>query len=122
MHLRPPDHQLPVPHFPYTPPVRSLLDGLPPAFNAIPVGHRPDHGTASKAVLPKDKDATAGRLHNDTAYGLTGESDTRGNSIVVHRVPLAALKKPADIDRVRDTVLKAALHRFTKGLDRKSVV
>src|SRR3546814_5390896 len=64
--------------------------------------------------------ATAGRLHNDTAYGLTGESDTRGNSIVVHRVPLAALKKPADIDRVRDTVLKAALHRFTKGFEGKA--
>src|SRR5690606_22612270 len=45
----------------------------------IVVSHRPDHGTASKARLSKGHDATAGRLHNETAYGLTGEKDAKGN-------------------------------------------
>lgn len=100
-------------------PWEGFRDDLRTAVNAITVSHRADHGTASKAGLPKGKDATAGRLHNATAYGLTGETDARGNSIVVHRVPLAALKK-ADIDKVRDPVLKAALHRFTKDLEGKA--
>lgn len=101
-------------------PWEGFRDDLRTAVNAITVSHRADHGTASKAGLPKGKDSTAGRLHNDTAYGLTGERDARGNSIVVHRVPIAGLKKAADIDRVRDTVLKAALQRFTKGLEGKA--
>eukprot|EP00456_Euglypha_rotunda_P014692 TRINITY_DN14650_c0_g1_i9.p1 TRINITY_DN14650_c0_g1~~TRINITY_DN14650_c0_g1_i9.p1 ORF type:complete len:795 (+),score=243.97 TRINITY_DN14650_c0_g1_i9:141-2387(+) len=63
----------------------SFRDDLRTAVNAITVSHRTDHGTASKAGLPKGKDATAGRLHNDTAYGLTGEIDVKGNSIVVRR-------------------------------------
>src|SRR3546814_11690466 len=85
-------------------PWEGFRDDLRTAVNAITVSHRPDHGTASKAGLPKGKDATAGRLHNDTAYGLTGESDTRGNSTVVHRVPLPAPKNPADIHHARDNI------------------
>lgn len=57
----------------------------------VTASHRPDHGSTSKATLPKGKDATAGRLHNDTAYGLTGRTEN-GVELVVHRVPLEALK------------------------------
>ncbi len=98
----------------------GFRDDLREAVNAITVSHRADHGTASKAALPKGKDATAGRLHNDTAYGLTGETDAKGNSIVVHRVPLTSIKKASDIDRIRDANLKAALYRFTEGLEGKA--
>src|SRR5690606_24299694 len=89
------------------PPWEGFRDDLRATVNTITVSHRPDHGTAAKTGLPKGRDATAGRLHNDTAYGLTGEPDARGNSIVVHRVPLGSLKKATDIDRVRDTELNA---------------
>ncbi|HEY0270360.1 MAG TPA: type II CRISPR RNA-guided endonuclease Cas9 [Sphingomonas sp.] len=102
------------------PPWKAFRDDLRTAVNTITVSHRADHGTAAKAGLPKGRDATAGRLHNDTAYGLTGETDVRGNNIVVHRVPLDSLKKAADIDRVRDAELKAALYRFTEGLEGKA--
>jgi len=91
----------------------GFRDDLRTAVNAIIVSHRADHGTTGKPG------STAGRLHNDTAYGLTGGTDARGNSVVVHRVPLDALKKAADIDRVRDPELKAALSRFTHGLEGK---
>jgi CRISPR-associated endonuclease Csn1 len=88
--------------------------------NRIVVSHRTDHGTVAKSALTKGRDATAGRLHNDTAYGLTGEKDAKGNDLVVHRVPLTALKKTTDIEGVRDPDLRAALFTWTKGLDGKA--
>ena len=102
------------------PPWPSFRDDLRDAINAITVSHRTDHGTVSKAGLAKGKDATAGWLHNDTAYGLTGETDAKGNSIVVRRVPLVSFKKLADLDRIRDMDLRAALYRQLEGLEGKA--
>jgi CRISPR-associated endonuclease Csn1 len=102
------------------PPWDDFRDNLRTAVNAITVSHRTDHGTVSKVGLPKGKDATAGRLHNDTAYGFTGETDAKGNSIVVRRVPLSSFKKLADLDRIRDADLKAALYRHLDGLEGKA--
>lgn len=82
--------------------------------NAIIASHRPDHGTAGHGNC-----STAGRLHNDTAYGLTGQTDAKGNSIVVRRKPLESLK-PADIPTIRDPDLRAALLRATEGLSDKA--
>jgi CRISPR-associated endonuclease Csn1 len=100
-------------------PWEGFSDHVREIVRGIVVSHRPDHGTASKAKLSKGHDATAGRLHNETAYGLTGESDAKGNDLVVHRVPLETLKKTDDIDAVRDSNLQAALHEWTFGLDGK---
>ena len=98
----------------------GFRDELRGVVHAIHVSHRPDHGTAAKSGLPKGGDATAGRLHNDTAYGLTGEKDGKGNTLVVHRVPLGAIKKSDGIERVRDPDLKAALRHATRGLEGKA--
>ncbi|MET4897769.1 type II CRISPR RNA-guided endonuclease Cas9 [Sphingomonadaceae bacterium jetA1] len=98
----------------------GFRDDVRSTVNRIIVSHRPDHGTVSKAGLKPGRDQTAGRLHNDTAYGLTGETDAKGNSIVVRRVPLSSLKKPADIARVRDPLLREALMQFSQGLDGKA--
>lgn len=97
----------------------GFREDLRRAVNAIVVSHRVDHGTTSKAKLKKGRDATAGRLHNDTAYGLTGETDAKGNTLVVHRVPLDSLKKSTDIECIRDPILRAALLRFTEGREGK---
>ncbi len=86
----------------------------------IVVSHRTDHGTVAKNALRKGHDSTAGRLHNDTAYGLTGEKDAKDNNLVVHRVPLTALKRTADIEDVRDPVLRAALLAWTADLEGKA--
>ena len=104
---------LPVPWDGFDQDVRETVRG-------IVVSHRPDHGTAAKTSLPKGSDATAGRLHNDTAYGLTGEKDAKGNDIVVHRVPLTALKNAVQIEGVRDPDLRAALLDWTAGLEGKA--
>ncbi|MEJ8631393.1 hypothetical protein P0F65_19580 [Sphingomonas sp. I4] len=98
----------------------GFRDDLRVAVNRIIVSHRPDHGTVSKAGLHPGRDQTAGRLHNDTAYGLTGQTDAKGNSIVVRRVPLSSIRKPADISRVRDPLLRDALSEFTQGHDGKA--
>lgn len=93
-------------------PWEGFRDELRGVVNGIVVAHRPDHGSYSKAGLKLGRDATAGRLHNDTAYGLTSEKDAKGNQLVVHRVPLTSLKKRGDIEQVRDPVLKSALLDF----------
>lgn len=82
---------------------------------ATVVSHKPDHGRKGKPA--PGRDTTAGRLHNDTAYGLTGDTNAKGVPIVVHRVPIGSLK-PADIadpDRIPDPMLRAALQHATAG-------
>lgn len=81
----------------------------------VTVSHKPDHGRKGKPA--PGHDTTAGRLHNDTAYGLTGDTNAKGLPIVVHRVPLASLK-PADLtdpDRIPDPMLRDALSKATEG-------
>jgi CRISPR-associated endonuclease Csn1 len=89
-------------------------------LSAVTVSHKPDHGRRGKPA--PGKDVTAGRLHNDTAYGFTGDFAADGKTpIVVHRVPLTSLK-PADMtnpDRIPDPVLRDALHAATDGLSGK---
>ncbi len=102
----------------------GFLDETRDAVRAIVVSHRTDHGTVSKAARPKGRDATAGRLHNDTAYGFTGMKNANGKDVVVRRVALSALKKSADIDDgpskgVVDPLLRTALAEWTKGLEGK---
>ena len=81
----------------------------------ITVSHKPDHGR--KGRPSKHRDVTAGRLHNDTAYGLTGEIARDGKTpIVVHRVPLMSLK-PGDLTdpaRIPDKALREALRAVTR--------
>jgi CRISPR-associated endonuclease Csn1 len=97
-------------------PWEGFREDLDAALNRVVVSHRADHGTVSKAGLPRGRDQTAGRLHNDTAYGLTGETDAKGLSRVVHRIPLTAIKPehldPDSRNGVRDEKLKAALREF----------
>ena len=96
-------------------PWEDFSDEVGRVVRAITVSHRPDHGTVSKAGLVRNRDATAARLHNETAYGLTGEKDARGLDIVVTRKPLAAFKKAADLDAIRDADLRQKLKDWTAG-------
>ena len=104
-------HDLPLPWDGFGDEIRTVV-------RAIQVSHRPDHGTAGKARLGTS--GTAGRLHNDTAYGLTDEKNPKGDSLVVHRVPLGALKVPADIGKVRNSGVRNALLSWTSGVDGKA--
>ncbi|MGQ0661758.1 type II CRISPR RNA-guided endonuclease Cas9 [Sphingosinicella sp.] len=97
-------------------PWESFRDELGEKLGRVTVSHKPDHGR--KGRPSKQRDVTAGRLHNDTAYGFTGETAADGKTpIVVHRVPLTSLK-PADLTdpiRIADGALRDALYRATAG-------
>lgn len=99
------------------PPWPGFRDDLKAAIDRIIVSHKPDHGT-----LPgKDKPGqTAGQLHNDTAYGLTGEEDERGNPVVVRRKPFLSLTEK-DIPSIRDRQLADTLYGEIAGLSGKDL-
>ncbi len=97
----------------------SFRDDLRDSLGRVVVSHKADHGRRRQPT--KDSDTTAARLHNDTAYGLTGKTSASGLPIVAHRVPLLSLK-PADIadeERIPDKALQRALLSATDGLSGK---
>lgn len=85
------------------PPWDGFRDDMAAKVNVITVSHRADHGLGPQRKAGQ----TSGQLHNDTAYGLTGEN--KGNvPLVVTRKPLDSLT-PAMIDKIRDPYLQNAL-------------
>lgn len=102
---------IPAPYDGFRDEVRARLD-------RIVVSHRADHGRIDPAARKRGQDQTAGQLHNDTAYGLTGEVSGTGAPIVVTRKPFDGLE-PKDIPAIRDPDLVAALEQATRGLTGK---
>ena len=104
-----------------TEPWEGFRNDLGHAVNRIVVSHRPDHGNVG-ADSTRRNQKTAGGLHNDTAYGLTGEKDEKDNNLVVHRIPLSGIK-PSHLEdtgvRIRDDYLRALLKDATQGLSGK---
>ncbi len=99
----------------------GFRDQLGERLSQMTVSHKPDHGR--KGRPDRKHDVTAGRLHNDTAYGFTGTIAADGKTpIVVHRVPFAGLK-PSDIadpSRIPDETLRDALFAATRDVTGKS--
>lgn len=103
----------------------SFRDDLKAALDATVVSHRPDHGLKPKANLRQagPPHMSAGRLHNETAYGLTGEVNKNGLPYVVRRVALTAIKPEHLIlggagrspTWVVDGTLREALASATRG-------
>ncbi len=83
------------------------------------VSHRPRRKSIDFRLRALGRDQTAAQLHNDTAYGLTGETNEKGHPLVVHRVPLESLKKPADIHKICDEQLRELLWEETRDLSGK---
>ncbi|MCF1502455.1 type II CRISPR RNA-guided endonuclease Cas9 [Afifella sp. H1R] len=95
------------------------------SVNAITVSHKPDHGTVSRAGYAGGRGQTAGKLHNETAYGPTGENDHKGNDLVVRRIPISDIKSAADIMKIRTNVhghseLRDRLWQATRDLEGKA--
>jgi len=97
----------------------DFREELREAVNAAVVSHKAEHGLNKKAL--KDPQRTSAQLHNDTAYGLTGEVNEKGVPIVVHRVPLLSLKPRhfTNPESITDEELRDALYRVTQGLSGK---
>ncbi len=71
-------------------------------LSKLVVSHKPDHGFQAA-------------IHNDTAYGLTGETDDKQQDILVTRKPLEALSS-ADIADIVDPELRRQFAYITEGL------
>ncbi|AQS41335.1 MAG: CRISPR-associated protein Cas9 [Candidatus Tokpelaia hoelldobleri] len=99
-------------------PWQGFSDDLAQAIAGIIVSHKPDHGTVSRASYAQGKGQTAGRFHEETAYGLTGQRDNRGKTIVVWRVPFLSLKEK-DIINIRDDKLRSEVEIAVYGKDGK---
>jgi len=75
----------------------------------IIVSHKPDHGIQAA-------------MHNDTAYGIPkgedGEPDKKGVRMVITRKPLdsESFKKPSDLEKIRDEIIREKLKAATFGL------
>lgn len=98
---------------------RRFRDELREKILAATVSHKADHGRQGKPE--RGRDITAGKLHNDTAYGFTGLTSDTGLPIVVHRVPLTSLtpRDIADPDRIPDAALRDSLWQATRDLSGK---
>jgi CRISPR-associated endonuclease Csn1 len=96
-------------------PYEGFRDELREILLATVVSHKADHGR--KGAAKPGKDVTSGRLHNDTAYGLTGRVNAKGAPIVVVRKPLLSLqpKDLTDPERMPDTDLQSRLYSATQG-------
>ena len=100
-------------------PWEGFRENLREKLYATTISFKPDHGR--KGRPRKDRDITSGRLHNDTAYGLTGRTNVKGVPIVVTRKPLLSLK-PGDLidpERMPDHDLQDALFKATHGTSGK---
>jgi len=100
------------------PPWPTFRDDVREQALAIIVSHKPDHGHPEKQGAAQGRDTTTGRLHNDTAYGFTGEKDEKGNDLVVRRVALMSLTDK-QIANIRDALLREALWEATRDLTGK---
>lgn len=97
-------------------PWRGFREELGERLMRVTAMHKPDHGR--RATPSPQRDVTAGKLHNDTAYGLTGALAADGKTpIVVHRIAFTSLK-PAQIENpecIADPALRKALAVATRG-------
>lgn len=103
----------------------SFREDVRAAVQDIIVSHKPDHGTVSRAGYARGLGQTAGKLHNDTAYGPTGEKDEKGNDLVVRRIPIGEIRKRADIMKLREnqhghSELRDRLWAATRHLEQQS--
>lgn len=60
------------------PPIVDIYDQAKERLSRLVVSHRKDHGLG-------------GALHNDTAYGIVGEYNENGVSVVRHRIPITSV-------------------------------
>lgn len=99
------------------PPWAAFRDDLKKRLEQTTVSHRGNHGTIAIAARRMGRDTTSGKLHNDTAYGLTGDTQNEV-PLVVSRKPIDTLT-PAMIEKIRDPQLARLLAMVTKGKDGK---
>lgn len=101
------------------PPWPGFREDLQKAVSGIIVSHKSDHGTVSRSGNATGRGQTAGRLHNDTAYGFG--KDREGRPVAVRRKPFLSLE-PKDLTSIRDEELQRELFTALDGLTDKKAI
>lgn len=99
------------------PPWPGFRDDLKGRLDRTIVSHRADHGSIDPEARKQGRDRTSGQLHNDTAYGPTGQT-LNDVPLVVSRKPIDNLT-PAMLEKVRDPHLARMLSQALKGKEGK---
>lgn len=99
------------------PPWLRFRDDLKARLERTTVSHRSNRSTVAQAARRLGRDTTSGQLHNETAYGLTGNLQNEV-PLVVNRKPIDLLTPPM-IDKIRDGQLAHLLAQVTKGKEDK---
>jgi len=87
-------------------PWENFRDDVRAAVNRIIVSHRPEH-------------ARAGKLHEETAYGLVADPEAEDGYNLVYRKPLVSLNKN-EIARIRDRNLRAAIQAHVEAVPKET--
>jgi CRISPR-associated endonuclease Csn1 len=98
----------------------GYLPELKERLQAVTVSHKADHGRRKRPS--PGHDMTSGKLHDETAYGLTGNYGLDGKTpVVVKRIAFSNLdaKDIGTPGRIRDDALRLALVEATDGLTGK---
>ena len=80
----------------------------------ILVSHKPDRPAPGKPKdLPKGRDVTSGKLHEETAYGITGKKE-RGYHVLTSKKSLGSFKNPPgkDLSDLEDEELREAMMKL----------
>ncbi|WP_349359902.1 type II CRISPR RNA-guided endonuclease Cas9 [Stappia sp.] len=107
------------------PPWPEFRNDLRERLRAVTVSHKPDHGTVSRKGYAQGRGQTAGKLHNDTAYGPTSDVDARGNALVSRRVAISSFENAKQLEAIRGnehghSELRDRLMAATRGLSGKA--
>ncbi len=77
------------------PPIVDIYDQAKERLSRLVVSHRKDHGLG-------------GALHNDTAYGIVGEYNENGVSVVRHRIPISSVTG-SNLNQIDNEYIKMSL-------------
>jgi CRISPR-associated endonuclease Csn1 len=81
-------------------PWRNFMKDILNRADSIVVSHKVDHGLQ-------------GQLHNETAYSMKSETDTKA----VHRIPITSIKNMKDI-KIRDKAIKKRIEAYVEQSDK----
>lgn len=90
------------------PTLPDIRDKLRDMLRTTVIYHKPEHWRPP-TTGGKSSGSTTGALHNDTAYGLIGEPDAKGNQRVRSRKDLSGLKPEKLESLLADKALSAAI-------------
>lgn len=87
-------------------PLQSQRNDIEEKLKSVVVSHKPDHGYQAA-------------MHNDTAYGITGERDDKNQMLLVTRKPIDSFEKAKQLEDIRDYPTRIKLLEAVQGLTGK---